>query len=149
MDGFAAQDFVARHNLSFEFEGSEILSIEGEISCLGDMVIRVEKYLRVLEEDSPDPLVQTYSYSYNASLRTFGNVMRYDNLHPHEGHRDSHHKHDFDWRTGEEFPYSPRWVGTTGWPTLSEFIEEIVGWYYRHQNELPNPDSYGEIGLRG
>ena len=65
MDGFATSGFVGEHNLGFEFEGSGVLVIEGEISCLGDIVIRVEKYLDVLEEDTPDPLVRTYSYSYN------------------------------------------------------------------------------------
>lgn len=150
MDGFATSGFVGEHNLGFEFEGSGVLVIEGEISCLGDIVIRVEKYLDVLEEDTPDPLVRTYSYSYNASVRGHGNVVRYDNLHPHEGHPDEHHKHDFDWRTGDELaPVSPRWVGVAGWPTLSEFIEEVMGWYYRHLDELPNPNAYGSLGARG
>jgi len=74
--------------------------------------------------------------------------MRYDNWHPHGGHPDEHHKHDFDWRTGQE-PYSPRWIGVAGWPTLSEFIEEVMGWYYRNITGLPHPDAYGELGLRG
>ena len=149
MNGFAAQGFVGEHNLEFTFEGSGVLALDGEISCLGNIVIRVEKYLRVLENASPDPLVQTYSYSYNASVRGSSNVMRYDNWHPHEGHKDSHHKHDFDWQSDEELSYSPRWMGVMGWPTLSEFIEEVMGWYYRRYSELPSPDAYAALGLRG
>jgi hypothetical protein len=148
MDGFVVSGFVAEHDLEFAFEGSGVLKIEGEISCLGNIVIRVEKDLAVLEESSPDPLVQTFLYSYNASVRGADNFLRYDNLHIQEGHKDSHHKHAFDWRNGEELSYSPRWVGMAGWPTLSDFMEEVIGWYYRNREDLPNPDSYGEIGVR-
>lgn len=146
MDGFVASGFVAEHTLEFVPEGSAVLGIQGEVSCLGDVVVRVSKYLDVLEEDSPDPLVQTFSYEYNAFRRGLGNVLRYDNWHAHAGHPDEHHRHGFDWRTGMELPGSPTWVGVAGWPTLSQVIEELMGWYYRNVSDLPA--LHGTLGTR-
>ena len=149
MDGFASSGFVREHTLEFVPQGSAVLGIVGEVSCRGDMMVRVEKYLDVLENDSPDPLVQTFSYSYNASVRGASNVLRYDNWHAHEGHPDEHHGHRMNWETGDELTGSPFWVGVTGWPTLSQFFEELERWYWEHREELPNPDGYGALGLRG
>lgn len=149
MDGFRQNAFVSKDSLTFDDEGEGVLTLAGEISCLGNIVIRVEKHLEIMEEDSPDPLVRTFDYAYNASVRGADTFVRYDNLHMQKGHRDPHHKHDIDWRNGSEFPYSPQWVGAFGWPTLSDFIEEVMGWYYRHMTELPDPDTYAEIDIRG
>ena len=42
MDGFRSRDFVGEDSLEFTFLEAGILKIEGEISCLGNIVIRVE-----------------------------------------------------------------------------------------------------------
>lgn len=148
MDRFRSSGFVGEDSLRFSFQEAGLLKIEGEISCLGDIVIRVEKTLIVLD-DEPDPLVQTVLYTYNASVREHNSFLRYNNLHRLPGHEDEHHKNSFDWRTEEHLPGSPAWVGEGGWPTLGEFIEEVRRWYWKHREELPNLEDYGSLEVRG
>jgi hypothetical protein len=149
MDQFRAGGFMGDDTLLFNFEASGFLTIKGEISCRGNILIRVEKNLVVLEDGTPDPLVQTVDYAYNASVRGHGNILRHDNLHPYPGHQDEHHRHEFDWRTGQHVASSPSWVGTEGWPTLSEFIEEVERWYWEHKDELLEPEKLADLGARG
>lgn len=149
MDQFRSGGFVGEDTLEFSFGASNLLTIEGEISCLGDIVIRVEKNLQVIDDGTPDSLVQTVDYAYNASVRSVNTFVRYNNLHRLPDHEDAHHKNSFDWRTGHHLPDSPSWVSVEGWPTLSEFIEEAEGWYWKHREELPRPDAYAALGLRG
>ena len=149
MDGFRSRDFVGEDSLEFTFLEAGILKIEGEISCLGNIVIRVERTLVVLEDGTTDPPVQTIFYAYNASVRGRNSFLRYNNLHRLPGHRDEHHKNSFDWRTGAHLPHSPEWVGVEGWPTLSQFINEVEEWYWQHREELPHPESYGALDVRG
>lgn len=149
MYGFRSGDFVGEDTLEFISRGSGNLAIAGEISCLGDIVIRVEKNLTVIDDGTADPLVQTVDYAYNASVRGANSFLRHDNLHSYPGHKGSHHRHDFDWRDEQDLPGSPSWVGIEGWPTLSEFIEEVQKWYWSNRDELPEPDTYGALEIRG
>jgi hypothetical protein len=149
MDKLRAKDFIREDSLQFTFLEAGLLKIEGEISCRGNIAVRVEKTLIVLEDEATDPLVQTILYAYNASVRGHKSFLRYNNLHRLPGHKDDHHKNFFDWKTEEHLPGSPAWVGENGWPTLGEYIEEVEQWYWRHREELPAPDKYGAIDVRG
>lgn len=149
MDQFRSGGFVGEDTLAFDFGAANVLTIKGEISCRGDIVVRVEKNLIVIDDGTADPLVQTVDYAYNASVRGENSFLRYNNLHRLPGHKDPHHKNSFDWKTEKHLPGSPAWVGVEGWPTLSEFIEEVEGWYWKHRGELPNPESYGALDIRG
>lgn len=149
MDQFRANDFIREDTLEFIPSGASLLTIKGEISCRGDIVIRVEKNLQVIDDGTPDSLVQTVDYTYNASVRSGKAFLRYNNLHCLPGHPDAHHKNSFDWQTEEHLPGSPSWVGPDGWPTLSEFMEEVEQWYWKHKPELPNPESYAALDVRG
>jgi len=145
MGQFRAEGFVEQDNLEFE-PLSGTIRCKGEISCLGDIVIAVDKLLEVLDGDR-DPDVQTFLYAYNASVRGAGSFLRHDNAHAHPGHEDAHHRHVFDWQTGEEMR-PPEWCGEEKWPTLGEFIGKVRDWYYSHSQELPNPNTFAAIGTR-
>lgn len=149
MDQFRSSGFIGEDTLAFDFIAANLLRIKGEISCRGDVVIRVEKNLVVIDDGTTDPLVQTVDYAYNASVRGENSFLRYNNLHVLPGHQDAHHKNFFDWKTEKHLPGSPEWVGVEGWPTLGEFIEEVEHWYWEHKEELPNPESYGALDVRG
>lgn len=140
---------MGEDTLAFNFGTANVLTIKGEISCRGDIVIRVEKNLIVIDDGTVDPLVQTVDYAYNASVRGENSFLRYNNLHRLPGHKDPHHKNSFDWKTEKHLPGGPSWVGVEDWPTLSEFIEEVEGWYWKHRDELPNPEGYGTLDVRG
>jgi hypothetical protein len=126
----------------------------GEIGCRGKIVIAVRKFLEILGgADDPDPMVETSLYSYQVVVRGVGrdkgSVFRWDNDHPywlHPGHPDPHHKHLFDWRTGDELKdpptYSPQWVGADDWPHLNEVIEQARNWYHANSAELPYPNGF-------
>ncbi len=93
--------FVESDNLELLPLPGDVLHMEGEVRCAGGLVITVDKYLRIVDgAGTADPTVQTYSYAYNVSLAGRGNVFRYDNAHDHAGHRDRHHRHQYDHRTG-------------------------------------------------
>jgi hypothetical protein len=140
-----ASGFVCEHTLIFE-RLAGLYTLKGEIACLGNIVIAVNKTIEILESDSDDDLVQTSEYSYNASVRGAKSFLRNDNAHPHEGHADSHHQHELDWRTETNLPGSPRWVGVEGWPHLSQFIEAVRAWYWSHRDELPQPEAFPVLG---
>lgn len=148
MDQFRSRGFVGGDTLQFEFIGSDLLAIFGEIACRGLIVARVEKYLDVLEGEGWDAYVQTYEYRYNFSVRGRGNILRYDNAHSYPDHADAHHKHTYDWKSGKQLPSSPQWVGYERWPTLGEAIEEVERWYWGNRSNLPNPESFPELELR-
>jgi hypothetical protein len=141
--------FVQGHNLEYHFIAGHVL-ICGQIACLGDIVITVEKALEVLDPDAAplEARVQTVEYSYNASVKGQHSFLRYDNQHPHDGHADDHHRHDFNWKNGKDLKGSPSYVGVDGWPTLSEFIELVRGWYNDNHLQLPNPNGVPKIDER-
>ncbi len=135
--------FVQTDGLYVTALSGEIL-IQGRIACLGEIVITVMKGIEVIEQ-AADPIVQTRFYNYNASIDSYSSFLRYDNSHIHPGHHDEHHKHEIDWRTGDERSGSPWWVGREGWPTLGQFIREVEAWYYENAQQLPNPAGVAKI----
>lgn len=147
MDQMRSRGFVGEDTLELEDIGADLLVMSGEIACLGGLVVRVEKYLEVLEGEGDDALVRTVEYKYNAFVRGHNNLLRYDNSHSFPGHADSHHKHEFDWRTGRHLPGFPAWVGEDRWPTLGAVLEELELWYWGNREVLP--EGYPELGLRG
>jgi len=148
MEGLRASGFVNGDNLITEV-GPYRVTIEGEIACLGGIVVNVLKTLEVLRGEGLDAVVQTVTYAYNASVRNGFNVFRYDNLHRFKGHPDSHHKHTYDWLTGEEVAETPEPVGAEGWPSLTDVIVEAQKWHGDHYDELENPDKFPELAARG
>ncbi|MBL9090209.1 MAG: hypothetical protein JNL96_03240 [Planctomycetaceae bacterium] len=141
-----ATGFVCGDAIEFT-DFDTFFTIEGEIGCLGEIVISVSKILEVvsISEDN-QRLVQTSSYSYNVLIRGGHNIFRYDNNHPespHPGHHTIHHKHEFDWQTGDEFNCSPRCIGHD-WPHLGEVIAEASDWYYANRSLLKNPNRCAE-----
>lgn len=152
MEKLRGSEFVAADTLFFEeLPGTAGIFLSGEVACKGGVVVSVEKFLGVLEGDGPAALVQTEWYSYNVFVRGWHNVLRYDNQHPqhlYPGHQDPHHKHVFDWRSGEERKDSPTWIGAEEWPTLSEVIREAEVWYWGNRGDLPNPEAYPRLAQR-
>ncbi len=151
LEQFKSRRFVGNDTLEFRPSNCCFL-LDGEIGCLGGLVIRVEKLIRIVSQDPQEPLVQTEWYAYNASLRNNHNIFRYDNqdedFNFRLGHADPHHKHTFDWCTGNELSESPLWVGAEKWPTLGDVLHELEDWYWKHKELLSNPEDYPELDLR-
>ncbi len=120
-----------------------MITLQGEIACLGNIIVTVEKYLRVLGGDGDNAMVQTFQYSYNVSVRNEGNIFRYDNSHDRPGHPDRHHKHEFD-EEGEQIS----WIGYQSWRTLGQVLQETQEWYWLNRESLELPDTYPILGLR-
>jgi hypothetical protein len=119
--------------------------MEGEIGCLGEIVIGVQKVIEIVGWVNNEPMVQTSMYAYNVSVRGMHTIFRYDTQHPdrlYAGHADPHHKHDFNWKTGDPLPESPIWTGALMWPTLGDVIWEARDWHAEHFSELIHPDAY-------
>ncbi|HET6879134.1 MAG TPA: DUF6516 family protein [Pirellulales bacterium] len=138
------QYFVGGDAIKFERFGSRHYLMQGEIACRGNIVVAVDKILEVCDRE-PDPLVQTVRYSYNVYAKGKWNIFRYDNQHPdwrYPGHHDEHHRHAFDWDTGDELPDSPEWIGADRWPTLGEVIEEVRRWHADNYHRLPDPEQF-------
>ncbi len=151
MDLFYREGFVLSDSLEWEVTPG-FITLVGEIGCLGNIVVRVHKILRLVDArstvDDADCEVQTMRYAYNAFVRGHGNILRHDNIHPHPGHPDSHHRHECEWRRGEEDEGRVVYCGFEGWPTLGEFIQKIADWYWEHREELPEPDGNPSLDLR-
>jgi hypothetical protein len=152
-----AGDFVHEDTTDFEpapegeYDVPGIL-LMGEIGCRGRIVIAVRKFLEILERRSRDAIVETRFYRYNVSVRGVGNIFRYDNGHPgflYPGHYDSHHKHVWDFQTGEELPHSPMWIDAHQWPLLNRVIDEAAAWRRNNLSILPDPDRFPELSVRG
>ncbi len=134
MERFRREGFVEIDALEVYPLGASNLKMEGQISCEGGLVCRVEKLLEVVDANNPNnPLVQTVRYAYNVHLAGGRNLFRYDNAHRHAGHGDENHCHAFDWRTGAAL--SVRWTGAD-WPTLGEVLSEMRDWYWQNRAAL-------------
>jgi len=147
---FMDQNFVNAETLEF-MPYPDGFNLKGEISCLGQIVIDVDKFLDILNGEGDNATVQTRWYSYNVLVRNCGNVLRYDNQDENylrSGHQDEHHKHLFDWETRIEQQDSPFWIGQNCFPTLGDVLQEVQEWYWQNRSYLPCPDTYSEIGLR-
>lgn len=154
MEALKSRGFARRDTLTWS-SGVNELQLKGEISCLGNIVISVDKTLEIISGDLSridEAIVQTVDYEYNASVREIGrgrgNILRHDNAHIHPGHIDEHHKHLFDWHTGKDAENSPTWVGVEAWPTLAEFVNTVEKWYHSFRDDLPQPDKEAALGLR-
>lgn len=128
--------------------------LEGEIGCLGEIVIYVKKFLEITEEGPTprNPWVETRWYNYYVFIRNHRNLFRYDNEDPdymRNGHGDEHHKHEYDPKTGDELSNSPIWISADGWPLFHEVIEEAERWYWDHRKWIPNPEAFPKLGVRG
>lgn len=143
MEQFKGLGFVGAETLEFINDLPGVVTLQGEISCLGNIIITVDKYLTILEGDGDNAMVETFQYSYNVSVRNEGNIFRYDNSHDREGHSDRHHKHEFDGESEEV-----RWIGADHWPTLGQVLEETQNWYWLKREHLKSPDDYPTLGLR-
>ena len=141
---FIDTGFIGSENLEFSSLPYKF-RLKGEIACLGDIIISVDKMLEVIDFVNGDPMVQTLWYAYNARVKSCGNFLRYDNQDPdylRPGHGDDHHKHMFDWRDGIEYPGSPYWVGKKEWPVLGAVITEVQDWYWANKLLLPQSEIY-------
>jgi Family of unknown function (DUF6516) len=143
MEKFKASRFVGAETLAFSNDLPGVITLEGEIACRGNILVTVEKYLRILGGDGDNAMVQTFQYSYNVSVRNEGNIFRYDNSHDRPGHADRHHKHEFD-ENGEKII----WIGYQSWPTLGQVLQETQEWYWLNCESLELPDTYPTLGLR-
>ena len=151
MEQLRSSGFVGADTLGFRALSAGLF-MAGEIACKGLIVVSVEKFLARLSGEGSASEVQTEMYSYNAFVRGGHNILRYDNQHPellYAGHRDEHHRHDFDWRTGDELERSPVWIGAEGWPTLREAIDTVRQWHSEHYSELHSPEDFPDLGRRG
>ena len=150
LNKFAAHGFVGQQ----QYEATPFMDfvwMSGWIHCRGRIVIQYDKKLVVVDELAGEPLVQTEMYTYNASVQNGHNIVRYDNQHPEylrPGHADPHHKHVFDFKSGDEMPESPLWLGAAKWPHLGDVISELEQWHSDHYNELESPDDYASAPQR-
>ncbi|WP_334946319.1 hypothetical protein [Nostoc sp.] len=114
MNQFLDTGFVVEESLIFspwqgfddDFNEIPQIRLNGEIACLGKILITVDKYLNILEGSGNNAVVQTFSYAYNASIQGHGNIFRYDNQDDifmfNLGHADEHHKHLFNWQVADQ-----------------------------------------------
>ncbi|MHC5934535.1 hypothetical protein [Nostoc sp.] len=157
MNQFLDTGFVVEEALIFspwqgfddDFNEIPQIRLNGEIACLGKILITVDKYLNILEGSGNNAVVQTFSYAYNASIQGHGNIFRYDNQDDifmfNLGHADEHHKHLFDWRVADQLG-NVIWVGYEGWPKLDQIIREAESWYWENRSELFSPEQAAQIG---
>lgn len=151
MARFQAEGFVLSHNLTFEDVGADTLFLggpdfgRGEIVCAWGIRIDVEKYLRVLSGDGRNALVQTYRYSYNASLAGYGNIIRYCSPHATDGdppdqpaHHFAHHRHVFDVFNGDRDGRVEVVPNEEARPTLGDVLTELRDWASEHSEALAN-----------
>jgi hypothetical protein len=140
---------VHADTLEWEFLPQHI-TLTGEVALNGEIVVAVHKIIRVLSGSSgdQDAIVETMRYAYNAHVRGKHNIRRDDNAHPHAGHPDDFHRHEYNWQTGEDLPGSPRWIGRDGWPSLGHFILAIHDWWTANYHDLPNPSGVAELNAR-
>jgi len=117
-----ADHFIERDTL--EIETTETLVVwSGVLYCRDGIEIRVDKRQRAWMR-SGRRWVETIEYSYQVMVRVGGDVrglFRYDNAHPHPGHPDGHHRHDY---AADGSAGAAVWVGVDGWPTLGDVIEQ-------------------------
>ena len=144
MGQFYRGGFVCKDSLSIS-PYLDALLMQGQVACLGNIVIDVAKLLRYVTDDPVDPEVQTEMYSYNVKVHNVAMLFRYDNQHREyvrPGHSDEHHKHLFAPWSSNELPDSPLWIGADNWPTLSEVIREAQEWHGENAYLLDDPHAH-------
>lgn len=108
------------------------IEIRGKLECPGSIFVRVQKLLMICGGNEKDPLVRTVAYSYNTYVNGIGTRVRYDSPHPH---RPYHHVHRYDLLNGDFDGHIQR-IDDDAWPHLSEVVEEVVHWYWKHIEEV-------------
>ncbi len=113
----------------------DAITFDGRLVCVDGLEIHVTKLLDVRYLQSGRPEVRTRTYSYHVlrrhADRRVANLFRYDNIHPHPGHADAHHRHEYDDDGVEERHVEH--VGAEQWPTLGQVIQETHQWWANHQ----------------
>ncbi len=148
IQSFITEGFIDEKSLDYLKFAHDIceITLRGEIACLGQILITVDKDIKIVSGCGDAALVQTIMYEYNVSVRGYGNVFRYDNSHSRPGHPDNHHKHEFNWKLNELGEGRVRYIGEDGWPTLDQVIKEARDWYWSNKEELPK--GFPQLGLR-
>lgn len=127
--------FIVANSIIPEMIAGDRLRLSGRLLCQDGLYIDVDKTLEV----RADGWVRTIRYSYHVGFEgpPMRSLFRYDNAHTYvrEGHPDAHHRHAYDWSTGEEIR-SPIHVGYENWPHLSDVIEEVYGWWQQNTQLL-------------
>ena len=155
LDNFINNGFIEANTLNTK-PAHKSLSVKGELPCLGGIVILVNEFWGISEDDISSPFIVIKDYTYNVSLRGHGEIFRYDNVHPHSCHNDSHHKHEFDvWgKINSSMPdielktcicrKCPKWIGECCYPNLNEILQEAFCWYWDsdNHNKLTKPYNY-------
>lgn len=117
--------FVVENRLTYTVT-PEVVHWSGKIICQSGIELDVNKVQQVKFRRNGQMQVRTEQYSYHAVRRREShdavNLLRYDNIHSHRDHRDSHHRHAF---TSDGDPLSAEHVGYDGWPVMSEVLEEL------------------------
>ena len=106
----------------FELDDGLIVQVAGEVFCLHNVTLEVEKYLET-EDRAGRIYVRGLSYRYNARVRGRHNVLRYDNGHD----LNEYHRHVWDIRTGEEREFSI--ISRNEFPTLGEILDQLEGMF--------------------
>ncbi len=119
--------FLVFDGLAFDALGDNLIVLEGELRCVGDITIDVLKTIRILGGQGATARVQSESYRYHAHIKGIGNILRYDSPHRHHPH---HHVHRYDVLKGDKEGSRFDLVQETERPTLGEVIDELNDWYY-------------------
>jgi len=119
--------FVVENGITVDALGSGFMVMQGEIRCVGQLYIDVDKRLWLVRDSAGVAWVETVSYSYNCAVRQRGNVYRYDS--PHISHCPIHHVHEYHFFDGDSEGELVA-VDASDWATLSEVIDRFKTWYY-------------------
>jgi hypothetical protein len=119
--------FVVEDSCVFSFPpGGKIVLLEGTIECLDNIILDVQKEIRVVSGRGRRALVKTFSFSYNARLRGVYNILRYCSA---DDHRPHPHKHIFDPFDGGRETNRFDIRDAEDIPTLGEVIFELNDWH--------------------
>ncbi|MCL4553367.1 MAG: hypothetical protein M1305_07450 [Candidatus Marsarchaeota archaeon] len=93
----------------------------GEVYCLHNVILEVEKYMETRRTKNRRLQVRTFSFRYNARIKGKHNILRYDN-----GHwwvPDEFHRHVFALDSGAELGVDRFTIEEM--PTMSEILDEL------------------------
>ena len=123
--------FINDYEIGWEYhDDPPILVTLLKIWCIGKLIITIEKAAEVTIGESGkrlQRLVKTTMYAYNVSIEGAGNILRYDNNHPHRHHETGHHRHVYH-PPGIEVKGSPECLGDD-WPHMHEVVEDCIKYY--------------------
>lgn len=124
-------DSLIMASLGTATHGEPHLTLSGTLACMGNIVVEVEKLLRVVEGSGASAMVQTIEYRYHARIPSLGNILRYESPH---GHRPYHHVHRYDVFSGDREGTVEDVAGD--WPTLGDELGELRDWCYENYSRL-------------